>query len=220
LWLESDADCLLGLSIDYAFWCVEMEILVEHFGQSAKLLRGILRFATLFLRFWRHFKLNEDVAIASIVDSGVHSLIKTNSNSSKVDIGRRYLNTSIATSTKNFKVVLFEEGAVRGLVFGNEARSWIVEADAVFFVVVDVTGVNWHGDMVILLLKSSKCGNNLGLLIWLQKGLAWQEINLIFVLFWHFPLILQGDTRLIFEEDLLLRGDPLVNWWEEQLLIV
>lgn len=38
LWLESDADSLLRLGVNYTLWSVEVEILIEHLGKSAEFL--------------------------------------------------------------------------------------------------------------------------------------------------------------------------------------
>ena len=48
----------------------------------------------------------------------------------------------------------------------------------------------------------------------------WVEPDFVFVLLWHFPLILKRNSRIIFDKDLLLCGDTHIGRWEEQLLVV
>ena len=63
----------------------------------------------MLLSFWCHLQLNEDIAVTSIVNSGLHSLIESYSDSAEINIGWRNLNASITSSSKDLEVVFLEE---------------------------------------------------------------------------------------------------------------
>ena len=60
--------------------------------------------------------------------------------------------------------------------------------------VVYVTGVDWHSDVVILLLQGSESGHDLGLLVWKQECFGWGKLDLVLVLIRNFPFILQWNS--------------------------
>jgi len=86
-----------------------VEILIENFSKSAELFAGVLGLSSLLLSFWSHLEFNEDVAVASVVNSCLHSLVESNSNSSEINIGWRDLDSSVTSSSKDLEVVLLEE---------------------------------------------------------------------------------------------------------------
>ena len=60
--------------------------------------------------------------------------------------------------------------------------------------VINVTGVDWHSDMVILFLQGSESGHDLSLLVWKQESFGRGKLDLILVLLWNFPFILQWNS--------------------------
>lgn len=86
--------------------------------------------------------------------------------------------------------------------------------------VVDVPRIDGDVDVVVLLLQRGEGGHDLALLIGEQVGFRWRKLDLILVFLWHLPLVLQGNSGFVLDLQLLLAGDPLVDWREEQLLVV
>ena len=76
----------------------------------------------------------------------------------------------------------------------HEAGARIVEANGVLHVVVDVSGVNWDGDVVVLLLQGCERSNDLALLVRQQVRLLWRKLDLVLVLVRHLPLVLERDA--------------------------
>ena len=87
-----------------------MEVIAESLGQFAQLVWGVFGFfAALFFILWGHFQLNENIAITSIVNSGLHGLIESNGYSSKIDILWLNLNDTIASFAENLKNIFLNK---------------------------------------------------------------------------------------------------------------
>jgi len=87
-------------------------------------------------------------------------------------------------------------------------------------VIIDVLCVDWHVDVVVFSLKSCESCHNLALFVRLQKGLCWSKFDLILVLVWNFPFVLQRNSRLVFHVDILFSRNSNKSWREKQLLFV
>lgn len=74
--------------------------------------------------------------------------------------------------------------------------------------------------MIVLLLEGGEGGVDLGFFIGLQEGFGWGEFDLVLVLVGDLPLVLEWDSRVVLDEDGLLRGHSDVSWWEKELLLV
>jgi hypothetical protein len=170
----------------------------------------------LFLVFRSHFELNVDVAVASVENGTLAGLVETYCDGTKVKVVRLNLKCSITSTTQNLKRVLFvgcwDFSLSHGLLL---AASWVIESNAVFKIIIDIPGVNWHTQVIIFLLKSRKSSINLRFFIWLQESLTRSKLDLILVLFWHLPLILKRDSRLVLDEDGLFAADSDIGGWEK-----
>ena len=105
---------------------------------------------------WHHLEFDKNITIRSIINSGLHSLGEPNSNSAKVDIMGLDLNATIGASANDLKVILLEEGLnVRGIdkhsILGL-TTSRIEVPNRILKVIVNVFGVDWYFDVVVLLL--------------------------------------------------------------------
>lgn len=140
------------------------------------------------------------------------------------------LNNSITASANDLQVIFLDIivlillnlgklGVVAGILL-NMSRSWIVEANRVLDMVIDVPGVDWHVDVVVFLLQSCESGDNFALFTWKQISLLRLKLNFILVLIRDLPLVLEWDARLVQDVDRLFRGDTLVNGREEELLLI
>ena len=74
--------------------------------------------------------------------------------------------------------------------------------------------------MVVFLLAGRECCQDLALFVWLQYCLAGHKFNYSLVLVGHFPLVLNGNSRLVLDENLLLRTYSYISRREKELLIV
>lgn len=176
----------------------------------------------MLLRLWRHLELDEDVTVAPVVDGGLHGFIETDSDGAEVNVARLDLDTTVRSSSEYFQVVFFVERRLDRIcgAFLGEPRTRIVEANRVLDVIVDVPCIDRDVDVVVLLLQCSKCGYDLALFVWEQEGLGRGELDFILVFVWHLPFVLKRDSRLVFDLQLLLARNSLVDWWEEQFLVV
>lgn len=86
--------------------------------------------------------------------------------------------------------------------------------------IINILGIDWNIDMIIFLLQSCEGGDDLAFFIWQQEGFCWSKFDLVLVLVWDFPLVLEGNSGLVLHLELLLRRNTLEDWWEEELLIV
>jgi len=76
--------------------------------------------------------------------------------------------------------------------------------------IIKVLGIEGYRKNVLFLLEWSECASNLGLLIGHQESSLGLEENLGLVLLGYFPLILERDTSLVFNGELLFAGDTRV----------
>ena len=97
----------------------------------------------------------------------------------------------------------------------HEPRAWVVEANGILDVIINVSGINWNCNMIVFLLQSCERGSDLALLVRKQESFLGCESDLILVFVWYFPLVLQWDTRLVLYQNCLFCGNTLINWWEE-----
>jgi hypothetical protein len=166
-----------------------------------------------------HLQLNENVTIAPIVHCCLHRLVETDSDGAEVNIVWLNLNDSIAALANDLQGVLLNEGGLKAAdltgsassILMHQARARIVEADRVFNVIVNVSSVYRHIDMIVFLLQSGESSGNLALLVRKQERLRRCKLDLIPVLFRHLPFILKRNPRFILHKHLLLAGDSLVN---------
>ena len=86
--------------------------------------------------------------------------------------------------------------------------------------VIYVLGINGHADVVVLLFQGGEGGGDLALFVGLQEGFARNKLYFVLVLVRNFPLVLEGDTRLILYENILFGRNTDKSWGEEQFLVV
>jgi len=75
----------------------------------------------LLLRLWCHLELDEDVAVAPVVDGGLHSFVETDSDGAEVNVAWLDLDATVRSSSEYFQVVLFVERCLDWICFGNGA---------------------------------------------------------------------------------------------------
>ena len=117
---------------------------------------------------WSHFQFYENVAVASVVNCGLHGFVKSDGDGSEINVLWLNLDDAITSTTDNFQNVLFKRRWGFGLscVLANKTRSWGKEADRILHVVVYVFGINWNINMIIFFLQGRECGSNLAFFIW------------------------------------------------------
>ena len=86
--------------------------------------------------------------------------------------------------------------------------------------VINVLCVNWYINVVIFFLEGCEGRHDLAFFIRLQECSLWGKFDFIFVFVWHFPLVLERDSGLVFDQNGLLGGDSSVHGREKQLLVV
>ena len=219
---KSDRDGLLALSIDNPFRSVKCEVVIEDFGQLCHFFGIVLLLsATLLFILWGHFKLDENVAVATVIDCALRGLVEANGDRTEVKVVRLDLQGSIASSSKDLKTVLLEANGCLLILHGLLLpTSWAIKAHRIFQVIINIPCINWDSNVVVLLFECSKGCIDLGLFVGLEEGLGRGELDLVLVLLGDFPLVLQRDSGVVLHEDGLLRGDADVSWWEEELLLV
>jgi len=134
-----------------------------------------------------------------------------------------YLNNSITPSANDLQCILLEWTTPPQLdcpTFLDKTRPWVVKANWVFEVVIYVLGINGHADVVVLLFQGGEGGGDLALFVGLQEGFARNKLYFVLVLVRNFPLVLEGDTRLILYENILFGRNTDKSWGEEQFLVV
>ena len=111
------------------------------------------------------------------------------------------LDDSIAASSYDLKIVLLYvvrlghlsiHSSLPGIPV-HQARAWIVEANGVLDVIVDILCIDWHVDVIVLLLQGGEGRYDLALLVREQVCFLWSELDLVLVLVGHLPLVLERD---------------------------
>lgn len=60
--------------------------------------------------------------------------------------------------------------------------------------IINILGIDWNIDMIIFLLQSCEGGDDLAFFVWQQEGFCWSKFDLVLVLVWDFPLVLEGNS--------------------------
>jgi len=60
--------------------------------------------------------------------------------------------------------------------------------------IINILGIDWNIDMIIFLLQSCEGGHDLAFFIWQQEGFCWSKFDLVLVLVWDFPLVLERNS--------------------------
>jgi len=86
--------------------------------------------------------------------------------------------------------------------------------------VIEISGINGNAQNILFLFERGESADNLGLLIGHQESSLGLEENLGLVLLGYFPLILERDTSLVFNGELLFAGDTRVCRRIEELCLI
>lgn len=108
LGFEGDHDALFAFGIDDASWGVKLKVLRQDLGQVVQLSRGVLVFGSFLFILWSHFQLYENVAVASVVNCGLHGFVKSDGDGSEINVLWLNLDDAITSSTDNFQNILFK----------------------------------------------------------------------------------------------------------------
>ena len=81
--------------------------------------------------------------------------------------------------------------------------------------VVNVFCINWNIDVIVFLFEGSESGQDLNFLMGSKEGFLGLELDLVLILIWDFPLILQRNSGLILNQNLLFLTNTFENRREE-----
>ena len=109
LWFKSNANYFFRLCINNAFRGIKLKVFIQNLWQISLIFCIVFYFSSILVVFRSHLKFNKNIAVASIVDSCLQCLVESHSYCSKINIWRRYLNSSIASSSYNFQCIFFDK---------------------------------------------------------------------------------------------------------------
>lgn len=75
----------------------------------------------MLLGLWCHLELDEDVAVAPVVDGGLHGFVEADSDRAEVNVAGLDLNAAVRSSSEDLKVVLFVEWRLDWVRLGSRA---------------------------------------------------------------------------------------------------
>ena len=81
--------------------------------------------------------------------------------------------------------------------------------------IVNVFCINWNIDVVVFLFESSKGGQDFNFFMGSKEGFLRLKLDLVLILIWDFPLILQRNSGLILNQNLLFLTNTFENRREE-----
>jgi len=209
-WFESQINFLLRFSVNESFLRIETETVFQD------ALNFSLVFGAFALDNRHHLQLNVEVAVTLVGNVELKSLGEADSYGSKVQIVRVNGNQAIRTSSNNLQFLSDSLNASHcsgdvGVTSQTESRARVVETDVVLNFVKLVSSEDRDAHGVLLLLKWRKGRSHFGLLVRQKQASHRGEDNLRPVLVGDTPFVLDGDSGIVLDTELLLGANTDVG---------